>query len=81
MIGQTFDIGRVVRLFRTDKVGSIRMSLRKLHVRWWHASHHTMRKMLERCGVADRVFIDDDTRDLPDLHRLPRVGQTRSLQR
>ena len=33
-----FDIGRVVRLFRTDRIGSIRLSLRKLHVRWWHAS-------------------------------------------
>ena len=60
-----FDIGRVVRLFRTDKIGAIRLSLRKLHVRWWHASHHTMRRMLERCGVADHV-----------LQMIPEVCQT-----
>ena len=29
-----FDIGRVVRLFRTNNIGAIRLSLRKLHVRW-----------------------------------------------
>ena len=54
-----------MRLFRTDKIGAIRLSLRKLHVRWRHASHHTMRRMLERCGVADHV-----------LQMIPEVCQT-----
>jgi hypothetical protein len=51
-----FDIGRVVRLFRTNRVSAIRLSLRKLHVRWWHASHHTMQRFLERVGVAEEVI-------------------------
>ena len=51
-----FDIGRVVRLFRTDRQSAIRLSLRELHVRWWHASEHTMKKFLERVGVSDKVL-------------------------
>ena len=51
-----FDIGRVVRLFRTNRGRAIRLSLRKLHVRWWHASEHTMRKFLERVGVSQQVL-------------------------
>ena len=51
-----FDIGRVVRLFRTNREGAIRLSLRKLHVRWWHASEHVMKRFLDRVGVAERVL-------------------------
>ncbi len=50
-----FDISRVVRLLRTNCHGSIRLSLRKLYVRWWCALHHTMRKLLERCGVPEET--------------------------
>ena len=60
-----FDIGRVVRVLRTDRIGDIRLTLRKLHVRWWHASHNSMKRMLERCGVADHV-----------LQMLPEITQT-----
>ena len=34
----------------------MRLSLRKLHARWWHASEHTMRRFLERVGVAQMVL-------------------------
>ena len=51
-----FDIGRIVRVFRTNREGAILMTLRKLHVRWWHASAHTMHKFLNRVGVSDRVL-------------------------
>ena len=51
-----FDIGRVVRLFRTNREGAIRLALRKLHVRWWHASEHVMRRFLERVGVSEKVL-------------------------
>ena len=51
-----FDIGRVVRLFRTNREAAIRLSLRKLHVRWWHASEHTMKRFLGRVGVAQTVL-------------------------
>ena len=52
----SFDIGKIVRLFRTTRQSAIRLSLRKLHVRWWHASKHTMHKFLERVGVNDAVL-------------------------
>ena len=51
-----FDIGRVVRLFRTGGVGAHRLTLRKLHVRWWHASAQVMRRFLERVGVPDEIL-------------------------
>ena len=51
-----FDIGKVVRLFRTNRSGAIRLTLRKLHVRWWHASESTMKKFLERVGVSQQVL-------------------------
>jgi len=60
-----FDIGRVVRLLRSNRLGAIRLTLRKLHVRWWRASHLTMRRMLERCGVSEAV-----------LKLLPEIAQT-----
>ena len=41
------------------------MSLRKLHVRWWHASEHTMRRFLERVGVHEKT-----------LELIPEVCQT-----
>jgi len=51
-----FDIGGVVRLLRTDREAAIRVTLRKLHVRWWHASAQTMINFLKRVGVPDRVI-------------------------
>ena len=51
-----FDIGKVVRVFRTDNEASIRQSLRKLHVRWWHASEHTMKRFLEKVGVSTKAL-------------------------
>ena len=51
-----FDIGRCVRIFRTNRDTAIKHTLRKLHVRWWHASELTMRRFLERVGVADKVL-------------------------
>ena len=35
---RNFSIGNVVRLFRSGSQNAIRLTLRKLHVRWWHAS-------------------------------------------
>ena len=51
-----FDIGRVVRLFRANRPGHNQLSLRKLHVRWWHASEATMEKFLKRVGVTEEVI-------------------------
>ena len=60
-----FDIGRVVRLFRTNREPAIRQSLRKLHVRWWHASEKTMHRFLDRVGVSQQV-----------LDLIPKIVQT-----
>ncbi len=51
-----FDIGRVVRLFRANQPSASRLTLRKLHVRWWHASEHTMQRFLNRVGVPQEVL-------------------------
>ena len=48
-----FGIGRVARVFRTNRESAIRLSPRKLHARWWHASEHTMRRFLE-VGVNEK---------------------------
>ena len=51
-----FGICRVVRLFRTGGIGAHRLTLRKLHVRWWHASALVMRRFLERVGAPDAIL-------------------------
>ena len=52
----TFDIGRVTRVLRTNNNAAVRLTLRKLHVRWWHASAATMVKFLDRVGVSQKVL-------------------------
>ena len=51
-----FDIGSVVRLFRTGYESAHRLTLRKLHVRWWHAQSIAMERFLKRVGVSDSVL-------------------------
>ena len=48
-----FDIGKVARALRTTNQSTLQRVLRKLHVRWWHASEHTMIRFLQRVGVSD----------------------------
>ncbi len=51
-----FSIGNVVRLCRSGSPNAIRLTLRKLHVRWWHASARQMQTFLKRVGVPDTVL-------------------------
>ena len=51
-----FNIGNVVRLFRSGATEAIKLTLRKLHVRWWHASARQMQTFLKRVGVPDAVL-------------------------
>jgi hypothetical protein len=37
-------------------MNAIRLTLRKLHVRWWHASARQMQTFLKRVGVPDSVL-------------------------
>ena len=46
-----FDINNVVKSLRIGTVAVRRRALRKLHIRWWHASKAAMTKLLERAGV------------------------------
>ena len=51
-----FDIGSVVRVFRTNRPAAIRLALRKLHTRWWHAPSTIMTNILKRVCVPQQVL-------------------------
>ena len=53
----SFDIGRVLRVLRAGGDASCRRVLRKLHLRWWHASADTMRRLLSNAGLPERVLV------------------------
>jgi hypothetical protein len=46
-----FDVGRVVRSLIKNTEAARRRILRKLHVRWWHSSAATMKRLLTQAGV------------------------------
>lgn len=43
-------------LFRTNRESAIKLRLLKLHVRWLHASDHTLKKLIGRVGVSQKVL-------------------------
>ena len=51
-----FDIQRVMRVLRMGTEAQCRLSLRKLHLRWWHASVASMTRLLERAGTPKQVL-------------------------
>ena len=51
----TFDIGRTVKAMKVCTPAQARLSLRKLHLRWWHAQSATMTRILRRAGVPKQV--------------------------
>ena len=51
----TFDIGRTVKALKVCTPAQARLSLRKLHLRWWHAQAATMTRILRRAGVPKQV--------------------------
>ena len=51
-----FDINNVLRLLRIGNQTQARLTLRKLHIRWWHASTAAMTRLLERAGVPREVL-------------------------
>ena len=51
-----FDIGRVLRGLRTAAAAGRRRILRKLHLRWWHASAAAMSKLLSRAGIPQHIL-------------------------
>ena len=51
-----FDIARVLRTLRMATIPQAKVTLRKLHIRWWHASAQSMKKLLDRAGVPSAVL-------------------------
>ena len=51
-----FDIQRVLRVLRMGTEAQCRLTLRKLHQRWWHASTAAMTRLLERAGVPRQAL-------------------------
>ena len=47
----SFDTSTALRILRAGNEGSIRRTLRRLHVRWWRASTGTMTKVLSAAGL------------------------------
>ena len=48
-----FDINRSLRALRFGKEPDQRLILRKLHLRWWHATASAMARLLKASGVPD----------------------------
>jgi len=46
-----FDVKRVLRTLRMCTMSQAKVTLRKLHIRWFHASAQTMENLLGRAGV------------------------------
>ena len=51
-----FDIRRVLRTLRMGSLSQCRMTLRKLHIRWWHATSQQMQNLLDKVGVPDAIL-------------------------
>ena len=51
-----FDIGRSLRVLRVGNDRAVTTELRKLHLRFWHASRQAMTQILKHAGVSNRVL-------------------------
>ena len=59
-----FDIAKSFRALRKGTEAARRKLLRKLHLRWWHASAAAMKRLLEHAGVPpDKLQPIDDIVD------------------
>ena len=51
-----FDISRSMRVLRVGNERAIRTELRKLHLRFWHASRQALEQILKAAGIPQRVL-------------------------
>ena len=51
-----FDVQSSLAVLRTGTTAMKLRMLRKLHLRWWHASAHTMSHVLSSAGIGPRVL-------------------------
>ena len=49
-------MSKVMRALRTSTSGGARLLLRKLHIRWWHATAAQMTNLLKRAGAPAEVL-------------------------
>ena len=52
----SFDVGNTLRALRNNGPTVQRKLIRKLHIRWWHASAQAMTCLLERAGVPKEAL-------------------------
>ena len=55
-----FDVRRSLRSLRFGDATQTKLTLRKLHIRFWHAPAAAMKKLLQRAGVPARVLQEVD---------------------
>ena len=53
---QAFDLGKAIRLLHSKDDGVIRRTLRRLHVRFWHASTRRLTELLRKAGAPDAAL-------------------------
>ena len=51
-----FDIKRVLRTLRLASPAQCQLTLRKLHIRWWHAKAAAMHRLLSAAGVPKEIL-------------------------
>ena len=51
-----FDVSRSLRALAAGSPAVQRKELRKLHLRWWHASKESMRRVLSAAGLSTQVL-------------------------
>ena len=51
-----FDVARSMRTLRLGTDSQQRLTIRKLHLRWWHASASAMYRLLERAGCPESAL-------------------------
>ena len=51
-----FDIRRSLQALRFGNPEHIKITLRKLHIRFWHAPATAMKKLLQRAGIPSHVL-------------------------
>ena len=52
----SFDVGNTLRALRNNCPTVQRKLIRKLHIRWWHASAQAVPRLLERAGVPKEAL-------------------------
>ena len=53
----SFDLGRALQDLRSIREGVVRRALRKLHIRWFHASAQCMKTLLTAAGVSPEIMV------------------------